>query len=159
MAKLKEPKSPRTFSRWGSIFRSRNTKPSADQHVIAKKITDTTEKSDTLDNVSEVSWDDDESTSNGKVIDKLASIQIDSSSTEEMLSEVVFWGKVSQDRLQHDHPETAESFSNLGMAQMNSNDVDAACLSFTTAAEIFGQSHLGAAKNYNLLGRAACQAN
>ena len=43
-----------------------------------------------------------------------------------------------------------------GIAQMNGNDIDAACRSFTTAAVKFGQSHLGAAKNYNLLGRAAC---
>jgi tetratricopeptide (TPR) repeat protein len=158
MASLKEPKGPRTFSRGGSIFRIRNTNPSAEQHLIVKKLTDTTEKTDTLDNVSEVSWDDDESNSDGKAMDKLASI--DSSSTEETLSsEVDFWEKVSQDRLQHDHPETAESFSNLGIAQMNGKDVDAACRSFTTAAAIFGQSHLGAAKNYNLLGRAACQAN
>jgi tetratricopeptide (TPR) repeat protein len=64
----------------------------------------------------------------------------------------------SQDHLQDDHPDTADSFSNLGIAQMNGNDVDAACRSFTTAAVKFGQSHLGAAKNYNLLGRAACQA-
>jgi tetratricopeptide (TPR) repeat protein len=156
MASLKEPKGPRTFSRGGPIFRILKTKWSsaADHHVIVKKLTDTTEKSDTLDNVSEVSWDDDNSNSNGNAIGKLASFHTDSSSTEETLSEVDFWVKVSQDH------ETAESFSNLGIAQMNGNDVDAACRSFTTAAVKFGQqSHLGAAKNYNLLGCAACQAN
>jgi tetratricopeptide (TPR) repeat protein len=162
MASLKEPKGLRTFRRGGSIFRiRRNTtnKSSADQqHVIVKKLTDTTEKSDTLDDVSEVSWDDDDSTSNGKAMDKLTSIHTESSSAEGTLSEVDFWEKVSQDRLQNDHPETAESFSNLGIAQMNGNDADAACQSFTTAAVKFGKSHLGAAKNYNLLGRAACQA-
>jgi tetratricopeptide (TPR) repeat protein len=157
MVSLREqPKSPR--KKWGSIFRVRKTKPSADHHVILKKLTDATVKSDSLedDDVSEVSWED-ESDSSGKAIDKLASI--DNASTEEALSEVDFWEKVSQDRLQHDHPETAESFSNLGIAQMNGGDIDAACDSFTTAAVIFGESHLGAAKNYNLLGRAACQIN
>jgi tetratricopeptide (TPR) repeat protein len=158
MASLKEPKGLRTFGRGGSIFRMRKTKSSANQHIIVKKLTDTTEKSDTLDNVSEVSWDDDDSNSNGKAMDKLASIHTDSSSTEATLSEIEFWGKVSQDRLHDGHPDTAESFSNLGIAQMNGNDIDAACRSFTTAAVKFGQSHLGAAKNYNLLGRAACQA-
>jgi hypothetical protein len=161
MASLKGPKGPRTCSRGGSIFRIRKTKTSAaDHHIIVKKLTDTTEKSDTLDNVSEVSWDVDDSNSNGKVMDKLVSIHTDSSSLEETLSEVEFWEKVSQERLQNDHPETAtaDSFSNLGIAQMKGNDVDAACRSFTTAAVKFGQSHLGAAKNYNLLGRAACRA-
>jgi tetratricopeptide (TPR) repeat protein len=158
MASLKKPKGLWTFSRGGSIFRIRNTKSSADQHVIVKKLTDTTEKSDTMDNVSEVSWDENDSHSNGIAMDILASIHTESSSAEETLSEVNFWEKVSQDRLQRDHPGTAESFSNLGIAQMNGNDVDAACQSFTTAAVKFGQSHLGAAKNYNLLGRAACHA-
>jgi tetratricopeptide (TPR) repeat protein len=157
MASLKEPNGPRTFSR--AIFRIRKTKSSAaDHHVIVKKLTDTTEKSDTLDNVSEVSWDDDDSNSNSKAMDKLPSIRTNNSSPENTLSEVDFWEKMSQDHLQDDHPDTADSFSNLGIAQMNGNDVDAACRSFTTAAVKFGQSHLGAAKNYNLLGRAACQA-
>jgi tetratricopeptide (TPR) repeat protein len=157
MMNMKEPKGPRTFGRGGSIFRIRNRNPSADQHVIVKQFTDTTEKSESLDDVSEVSWDDDESNSNGGAMDMLASTG--SSLAEEALSEVDFWEKVSQDHLQRDHPETAESFSNLGIARMNEKDFDAACRSFTTAAEIFGRSHLGAAKNNNLLGRAACQAN
>lgn len=153
MVNMKDSKGARTPG--ASIFRIRKTNPSADQHVIVKKLTDTTERSDSLDNVSDISWEDG-SNSNG--IDMLT-IACSDLSTGEVQSDVDFWAEVSQARLQRDDPQTAESFSNLGIAQMGSKNFDAACSSFTTAAVIFGESHLGGAKNYNLLGLAACQAN
>jgi len=127
---------------------------------LAIKLTDSsiTEKSsfDVSDNMSEVSWDAQD--------DATSSESLALSSSWEILAvrEVEFWEKVLKDRLQRrglSSFETAEAYSNLGVAQMNSTLFVNACTSFTKATEIFGESHLGVAKNYNLLGLAASQAN